>query len=155
MINVVAAVGKNLELGKDGKLIWYIPADLKNFKNLTIYNAVVMGRKTYDSIGKSLEDRINIVLTREEKKYKDVMIISNYKDILDIDMLDVFIIGGESIYKLFVPFAENIYLTEIDDSCNEADTYFPEFDKDLYDKEIIKEDSYNDLNYSFVRYRKK
>ena len=155
MINVVAAVGKNLELGKEGKLIWHITDDLKYFKNLTIYNAVVMGRKTYDSIGGPLENRINIVLTREDKKYKGAMTISDYKDILEIDMLDVFIIGGESVYKLFIPFAENLYLTEINDSCNDADTYFPSFDKDLYNKEVIDKKTYNDLEYSFVRYRKK
>ena len=154
MINIIAAVGKNLELGKDNNLIWHIPGDLKYFKNLTEGHTVVMGRRTFESIGKALPNRKNIVISHGDIFDKDIIVISNYKKVLDLDE-DVFIIGGKSIYELFIPYADNLYLTEIDAEYEYADTYFPFFEKDLYDKEIIKDDSYNNINYSFVRYRKK
>lgn len=154
MINIIAAVGKNLELGKDNNLIWHIPGDLKYFKEMTEGHTVVMGRRTFESIGKALPNRKNIVISHGDIFDKDIIVISNYKKVLDLDE-DVFIIGGKSIYELFIPYADNLYLTEIDAEYEYADTYFPFFEKDLYDKEIIKDDSYNNINYSFVRYRKK
>ena len=154
MINIIAAVGKNLELGKDNNLIWHIPGDLKYFKNLTEGHTVVMGRRTFESIGKALPNRKNIVISHGDIFDKDIIVISNYKKVLDLDE-DVFIIGGKSIYELFIPYADNLYLTEIDAEYEYADTYFPFFEKDLYDKEIIKDENYNNINYSFVRYRKK
>jgi dihydrofolate reductase len=153
MINIIAAVGKNLELGKDNKLIWNIPNDLKYFKEKTQNKTVVMGRKTYESIGKPLKNRKNIVLTRQNINIDNVETVNNYQELLKTNE-DVFIIGGEQIYKMFLPYADNIYLTEINDS-KDADSYFPEFNKDLYEKEIIKEEKYNDLEYKFVVYRKK
>ncbi len=153
MINIIAAVGKNLELGKYNKLIWNIPNDLKYFKEMTQNKTIVMGRKTYESIGKPLKNRKNIVLTRQNINIDNVETVNNYQELLKTNE-DVFIIGGEQIYKMFLPYADNIYLTEINDS-KDADSYFPEFNKDLYEKEIIKEEKYNDLEYKFVVYRKK
>ncbi len=153
MINIIAAVGKNLELGKDNKLIWNIPNDLKYFKEKTQNKTVVMGRKTYESIGKPLKNRKNIVLTRQNINIDNVETVNNYQELLKTNE-DVFIIGGEQIYKMFLPYADNIYLTEINDS-KDADSYFPEFNKDLYEKEVIREEKYNDLKYKFVVYRKK
>lgn len=153
MINIIAAIGKNNELGKDNKLIFNIPEDLKYFKETTINKTVVMGRKTYESIGKALPNRKNIVLTRKNIELEDAFVCNDYEDILSLDE-DVFIIGGESIYKIFLPYANNLYLTEIDEEAD-ADSYFPKFNKDLYDKEIIKDSSLNDLKYKFVIYRKK
>ena len=152
MINLIAAVGKNLELGLNNKLIWNIPEDLQYFKKLTTGKTVVMGRKTYESIGRPLPNRNNIVLTRKESNIEGVNTVKNYEEILNVEE-EIFIIGGESIYELFLPYADNIYLTEIDD-VHEADSYFPYFDKELYEKEIIKESSYNGLNYSFVIYKR-
>lgn len=153
MISIIAAVGKNLEIGKDGNLLWSIPNDLKYFQKLTTGKTIVMGRKTYESIGKPLPNRKNIVLTRKNIKINDVEVVNNKKKILNIKE-EVFIIGGESIYKKFLPYASNIYLTEIEDE-KDADTYFPEFNKDLYNKETIKKERYKNLYYSFVVYRKK
>lgn len=154
MINIIAAVGKNLELGKNNDLIWHLPNDLKYFKNLTLGKTVVMGRNTYNSIGKALSDRKNIVLTKQNIDIKDCIVMHDYNDILTMND-EIFIIGGESIYKIFITHADNLYLTEIDAECFDADTYFPSFDKSLYDKEIIRNEEYNNLNYSYVRYRKK
>ena len=153
MINIIAAVGKNYELGLNNKLLWNIPNDLKYFKKITTGKTVVMGRKTYESIEKPLPNRKNIVLTRQNIKIENVEIINDYKKVLEMNE-DIFIIGGEQIYKVFLPYAANIYLTEINES-KEADSYFPKFNKNLYTKEIIKEEKYNDLEYKFVIYRKK
>ena len=153
MINIIAAVGKNLEIGKDNKLLWRIPNDQKYFKEKTINKTVVMGRKTYESMGKPLKNRKNIVLTRGKLNIDNVEIVNNYKEILNREE-EIFIIGGEQIYKKFLPYADNLYLTEINAS-KEADTYFPEFDKGLYEKEVLKTEEYNDIEYSFVIYRKK
>ena len=153
MISIIAAVGKNLEIGKDGNLLWSIPNDLKYFQKLTTGKTIVMGRKTYESIGKPLPNRKNIVLTRKNIKINDVEVVNNKNKILNIKE-EVFVIGGESIYNKFLPYASNIYLTEIEDE-KDADTYFPEFNKDLYNKETIKKERYKNLNYSFVVYRKK
>lgn len=152
MINLIAAVGKNLELGLNNKLIWNIPEDLQYFKEVTNDKTVVMGRKTYESIGRPLPNRNNIVLTKKDIKIDGVNIVKNYEKILNMDG-EIFIIGGESIYELFLPYADKIYLTEIEDS-HEADSYFPYFDKELYAKEVIRESSYNGLNYSFVVYKR-
>ena len=153
MINIIAAVGKNYELGLNNKLLWNIPNDLKYFKKITTGKTVVMGRKTYESIEKPLQKKKNIVLTRQNIKIENVEIINDYKKVLEMNE-DIFIIGGEQIYKVFLPYAANIYLTEINES-KEADSYFPKFNKNLYTKEIIKEEKYNDLEYKFVIYRKK
>ena len=155
IVSIVAAVGKNLELGKDNNLIWHIPDDLKYFKKLTTGKTVVMGMKTFNSIGKALPNRNNIVLSTNKIDIDGVTIINDYNDVLSLDDDEIFIIGGGTIYKLFLPMTDNLYLTEINDSCIEADTYFPSFDKKLYDKEIIEEKEFEGLNYSFVRYRKK
>ena len=152
MINIIAAIGKNLELGKDNKLIWHIPEDLKYFKEVTTNKTVVMGRKTYESIGRPLPNRKNIVLTKQNKRIDNVTIIHDYKDLLD-KQEDIFIIGGETVYKLFLPLAENIYLTEIEES-SDADSYFPYFNKKEYKKEIIKISEFNNIKYSFVVYKK-
>ena len=153
MINIIAAVGKNLELGKDNKLIFAIPEDLKYFKEVTTGKTVVMGYNTYKSIGKALPERKNIVLTKKDIILDNVFVCNDYEDILSLKE-EVFVIGGEQIYKLFLPYADNLYLTEIDKT-EEADTFFPEFDKSLYDKETIKENSYNNLNYKFVIYKRR
>ena len=152
MINIIAAVGKNLELGKDNKLIWHIPEDLRYFKEMTTNKTIVMGRKTYESIGKPLPNRKNIVLTRQNIKIDNVEVINDIEQVFDIND-DIFIIGGETIYKLFLPYADHLYLTEIEDE-READSYFPSFDKQKYKKEIIKKDKYNNIDYSFVVYNK-
>ena len=154
IINIIAAVGKNLELGKDNKLIWPIKEDLIYFKEKTLNKTVVMGENTYNSIGKPLPNRNNIVLSYDKKEIKDVIVINNYKDIFNLNEKEIFIIGGESIYKLFLPYADNLYLTEIEKEEKNADTYFPKFDKNHYKKEIIKEVN-EEIKYSFVLYKKR
>ena len=155
IINIIAAVGKNLELGKDNKLIWSIKEDLIYFKEKTLGKTVVMGKNTFYSIGKALPGRNNIVLTSGDIDVDNIKVLHDYKEVFSLEEDEIYIIGGESIYRLFLPYADNLYLTEIDEEDTLADSYFPYFDKEDYIKEIIRDSSSNDLNYSFVRYRKK
>lgn len=158
-LKIIAAVGKNNELGKDNTLIWPIKEDLKFFKNVTTGHTVIMGSNTFYSLPKVLPNRTNIVLSRKNLVLPEGVILyhnideflNDYKDKDEI----VFVIGGGTIYRLFIDKADEIYLTEIDKECREATVYFPEFDKELYDKEILSENIEEDINYKHVLYRKK
>ncbi len=155
-LSMIAAVGKGNELGKNNGLIWNIPNDLKFFKEKTIGKTVVMGANTFHSIGKPLPQRKNIVIT-----HQNIDKVSIYKSIREflIDYKnkteEVFIIGGASIYKEFIDYVSTIYLTEIDASDKEADTYFPEFNKQLYEKIILDKNEENGIKYTHTMYKKK
>ena len=157
-ISIIACVGKNLELGKNNHLIWHLPNDLKYFKKVTSGKTVVMGRKTFDSLPGVLPKRRNIVLQTKNKKIQgDVEIFNNIPSVLEETKNEdeVFIIGGASIYKQFLDYADKLYLTEVEEECKDADVYFPEFDKNLYEKEIIGNNCDNYIKYNFVLYKKK
>ncbi len=132
-ISIIAAIGKNRELGKDNKLLWHIPEDLKRFKRLTQDHAVIMGRKTYESIGKPLPNRTNIIVTRDQSfRVPNCIIYHSFEDVIkainteEINGGEVFIIGGGQIYKQALPYADKLYLTIVDAE-NEADTFFPDY----------------------------
>ena len=155
---MIAAVGKNGELGKDGKLIWPIKEDLKFFRDTTMGHSIIMGRKTFDSLPKLLDGRKHIVLTRSNKIIPDVETRGNLRGLItEYKNKDAFIIGGSSVYSQFMPYAENIYLTEIDAMCKEADTFFPRFDRDKFEREILSEDHDEKLNldYRHVLYKRR
>ncbi len=152
MIYVIAAVSKNGIIGKNGKIPWNIPADLAYFKKLTMGCTVVMGRKTYESIGHPLPRRLNIVIS-SSKVYaaKNCITVKEFGEALDLSHnTDVFICGGYSVYKEALPYADKLYITEVDESF-EGDTFFPEFDQSQYQRTVIREmkDQYN---YRFVVY---
>lgn len=155
-LSMIAAVGKGNELGKNNGLIWNIPNDLKFFKEKTIGKTVVMGANTFHSIGKPLPKRTNIVITHQN--IDKVLIYKSIREFL-IDYKnkteEVFIIGGASIYKEFIDYVSTIYLTEIDASDKEADTYFPEFNKQLYEKIILDKNEENGIKYTHTMYKKK
>lgn len=127
MISIIAAVSNNGVIGVDNKLPWDLPEDLKRFKELTTGNVVIMGRKTYESIGKPLPNRINIVITRNKDFFVPDAIVTNS---LESALLkaggdkDIFIIGGGEIYKQSMGFADKLYITEVDMEV-EGDTKFP------------------------------
>jgi len=157
-ISIIACVGKNLELGKNNDLIWHLPNDLKYFKKVTNGKTVVMGRRTFDSLPGVLPNRRNIVLQmKDESIIEGVSIFNDIPSILeDVKEEDeVFIIGGASIYKQFLEYADKLYLTEVDDECRDCTVYFPKFDKSLYNKEIIGNSEDNGIKYTFVVYTKK
>jgi dihydrofolate reductase len=151
MINVIVAYDKNLAIGKDNTLVWRQSADLKRFKELTTGNTVVMGRKTFESIGKPLPNRRNIVITRQDIQIEGVEIIKSIEEIKNIEE-DIFIIGGGEIYKSCLIFADRIFATEID--CEiEADTWFVDVDMSEWvveSKSEHKSDEKNQYDYSFI-----
>jgi dihydrofolate reductase len=135
VINLIAAIGVNRELGYKNQLLCHLPNDLKHFKELTQGNICVMGRKTYESIGKPLPNRQNVILTHQ-KDYEAPSRVYVYHSVEDIlkqyesygnKEMELFIIGGEQIYKQFLKYADRIYLTIIEKQFSRVDTYFPPF----------------------------
>ncbi len=156
MISIIAAIGKNNELGLNNDLIWHLPNDLKYFKEKTMNQTIVMGYNTFVSLGRILPNRKHVVLTFEKIRLPlDVIQFNNLEDLNNyIKDKDVFIIGGASMYKQFIDKADRLYLTEIDDT-HEADVYFPNFDKNLFNKKILGTNSDNGINYTFTLYERK
>ena len=156
MFSLIAAIGKNRELGKGGDLIFHIKEDMKFFKETTSGHKIVMGRKTWESLPFKLPNRTNIVITSQEFDGPDEIVhdlddfIAKNKDTKE----EIFIIGGGKIYAEFLPVASNLYLTEVD-AAADADVYFPEFDKTKYDRQLIKEGKDDDLTFSISKYQLK
>ena len=157
MISIIAAVGQNLELGLNNQLIWHLKKDLQNFKNMTMGKKVVMGKNTYLSLPGVLKGRTYIILSKSLEEIPGIMIYRDFDELLAfINSLDeeVMIIGGSSIYRQFLPYADNLYLTEIEDT-HEADAYFPEFDETEYERFADEPITENDVTYRLVRYKKR
>ena len=157
MISMIAAIGKNNELGKDNNLIWHFKEDMKFFKETTMGHIVVMGRKTYESIPGGLPGReIIVISTRPVDNNVEVLndiniVVDKYKT----NDVEIFICGGASIYKQFLPYADKLYLTEIDDICSDADTFFPEFDKRKWKRRVLSRDKHNETNFEICSYERK
>lgn len=129
MLSIIAAIAKNGVIGNQGKLPWHLPEDLKHFKETTLGHPIVMGRKTFESIGKPLPGRENIVLTRDQTfQGKGVTVIHSLADAIENHPdEEIFVIGGAEIYQLALPLADKLYLTLIDQEFP-GDTYFPAID---------------------------
>ncbi len=156
-IVLIAAVDKNLAIGKDGKIPWDIKEDLKFFRENTENTAIIMGRATYDSIGRPLPRRKNIVMTRTIKNREGVYEVSTSKEALEeaISYSEIVsIIGGEYIYKEFLPLADKLLITEIQIEVESPDAYFPTWDKSEWKEISRKDSSENGLVYSFVEYKR-
>lgn len=154
-IKLISAIGKNRELGKNNKLIWNLPNDLKFFKKQTLNKTVVMGYNTYLSLPKKLENRKMVVLY--DKPIDGVEVYNNeYEMLINLkEEEEIYIIGGAYLYNTFIDIADDIYLTEIDAECSEADVYFPSFDKSLWKSRVLGKNSDNGINYNFVHYTRK
>lgn len=159
---IIVAVSENDAIGKDNKLLFHLKEDMQNFKRLTTSNVVIMGRKTYESIGKPLKDRINIVISRSDNKDEENLIwVHSLEEAMKKAKeyeKDIYIIGGGSIYKeaLEKDIVDKIYLTRINKRINDADTFFPRLD--YYDKWIVYYvESYNEglLGYDVCEIRKR
>ena len=151
MISLIACIGKNRELGKDNKLCFHIKEDMAFFKRKTRDHIVLMGRKTYESIGHPLKDRINCVATRDPDSLSgNALPCVSVSTFLENCRDDIFVIGGASIYAQALPHADVIYLTEVDADAD-ADAFFPEFDKSLYKRKVLKTGD----NFEIVEYRRK
>lgn len=152
---VIAAMSKNRVIGKDNKLPWDLPEDLKRFKELTLNKTVIMGRKTFDSIGKPLPNRDNIVLSRSNINIDGVQVAASIEKALEFANpdKDVFIIGGQNIYEQTMELVDYIYLTVVN-STIEGDAYFPEFSmSNFVEKE--KEENHSNPSFTYYLYQKK
>ena len=153
MISIIAAIGKNNELGKNNGLIWNLPNDLKFFKTTTLNHPVVMGYKTYESIGRPLPNRENIVLSKRPLSLENVTIYNDIdkltEDISDSDQ-EYFIIGGASLYNYYYPLADKMYLTMIKSKDKEADVYFPAINYDEWERQVMGTNQDNGITYDHV-----
>ncbi len=161
-IVLIAAIGKERQLGLNNELLWKLPGDLPRFKQMTTGAPIVMGRKTFDSIGRPLPDRANIVLSRNTGlQINGVQTAATVEQALDIakqqQVENVFIIGGGEIYSLFLEQANVLELTLVDDS-PDADAFFPDFLTNAGNsafKEVSRETNQaDDLRYHYVRYER-
>ena len=160
MITIIAAIAKNNALGKDNQLIWHLPADLKRFKKVTLNHHIIMGRKTFESLGKPLPNRTTIIITRNMSfKAEDCIVVNSLKDAIEASKEDEnpFILGGAEIYKQAIKIADKLDLTFIHHNF-EADVFFPEIDSTIWketSREDFKADAKNKYDYSFVSFLKK
>lgn len=156
MISIIAAVDEKRGIGKNGKLPWHIPEDLQRFKEITTGHTVIMGRITFESIGKPLPNRVNIVITSQPQ------LISPSNDLISVSSLDeaiekagggeIFIIGGGEIFNLAISKADKLYLTQIEGDFN-CDTFFPDYSGFTKEK-FIGAGEINGIKYSFIELTK-
>lgn len=160
MISIIAAIGKNRELGKDNRLLWHIPEDMKRFKELTTDNVVIMGRKTYDSLPdkyKPLPKRVNIVVTRDQSYLPEgAFVAHSMEEAIEKARefrKEIFIIGGAQIYELGMKYADRLYLTLVDKDYPFADAFFPAYPQF---KTRVSEDmgSSGEIQFKFVELKK-
>lgn len=162
MLSIIVAVAKNNVIGKDNKLIWHLPEDLKRFKRITSGKNIIMGRKTFESLGRILPNRKHIILCNDMEMniddervlvLDDISKLSNY---IDSDE-ENFVIGGATIYKLLMPMCDKLYITHIDEEFD-GDVYFPEIDLNIWKEENVEEGITNEDNpysYKYVTYIRK
>ena len=151
-MNLIVAIDGNNGIGFDNKMPWYIPEDLKYFKNITNGNIIIMGKNTYNAIGKTLNNRINIIISHNP--IENCITTDNIDDTLEkYNNNNIYIIGGESIYKQFLKYCETLFITKILKTYK-CDTFFPDY-LDKY--HIISESDvkiYNNISYVFCVYKK-
>lgn len=161
-MNIIVAVDKNWAIGKNNKMMWSIPADMRFFREKTTGHVVVMGRKTLESFpnGLPLKQRTNLILSRDKSfQVKGALVLHTMEELLEhlkeYDSSDIFIIGGESIYRQFLPYCDTAYVTRIDHAYD-ADTYFPNLDELLEwtMTEVSEEQTSFDLEFVFTKYEK-
>jgi dihydrofolate reductase len=165
MLNIIAAIGEDNEIGYDNKLLSKQQHDMLNFKKLTINNIVIMGRKTFESINLiPLENRTNIILSSDKTLNNENVLV--YNDINDLyhfcdlhkHSKEIFIIGGETIYRKFISSCDRMFITRIHTKFLNADRFFPYINLNIWDVKSIEthtKDNLNDYDYSFIIYEKK
>ena len=156
MISLIVAYAKNHVIGNKGCIPWRIKGEQKRFKELTTGNVVIMGRRSYEEIGHPLPNRMNIIVSNTRKfEAENCMTAGSLKEAIEMaGDREIFISGGARLYEESLPYVEKMYVTEID--CEiEGDTYFPDFDPSLYDKEIVERHDEGDIPYTYVTYTRK
>ncbi len=166
MLSIIVAIDKNNAIGRKNQLLWHITADLKYFKSITAGHPVIMGRKTYESIGRPLPQRKNIVLTRSQIDFPAIkegsntsfLKVASINEILEMSKNskeEFFVIGGGELYKQCFPFADKLYITHINAIAEEADTFFPFIEKDKWEvltNSPIQQDPENNIEFRFTTY---
>ena len=161
MLSIIVAKAKNNIIGKDNKLLWHLPDDLKRFKKLTIGHNIIMGRKTFESLGKILPNRKHIVFTQNPNfniDNENVQIVHSMLEIQEYieNSEENFVIGGAMIYNLLMPYVTKMYITEIEKDF-QGDAFFPRIDTQIW-KEVSREkgikDENNDYDYDYVVYER-
>lgn len=158
-LTLIAAMAQNRVIGNNNELIWHLPADLKRFKALTSGHHIIMGRKTFESVGRPLPNRINIIVSRQKDyKVKGCLVVNSLEEAIEKASRDdqPFIVGGADIYKQSLQFANSIELTLID-SEYEGDSHFPEINPEnwkLVSEETYPSDEKNKHNMRFQKYEK-
>ena len=162
MLSIIVAVAKNNVIGKDNKLIWHLPEDLKRFKEITSGHKIIMGRKTFESLGRVLPNRKHIILCNDMQMNIEDENVEILDDISKMDKYitsdeECFVIGGATIYKLLMPYANKMYITKINQDF-EGDVWFPEIKEEMW-KEISREkglkNEENPFDYDYITYVKK
>ena len=162
IVSAIVAVAKNNVMGRNNDIPWYLPADLKYFKATTLNHHILMGRKTFQSIGKPLPKRTNVIITRQAFFIASGCVTAqSIEHALEIaydnNEEEVFIIGGGEIYKQSMEYWDRLYLTEVDVEINDGDTFFPEIDFSQWDhivKDNHKADEKNNFDYTFNIFEK-
>ncbi|MDI9605210.1 MAG: dihydrofolate reductase [Bacteroidota bacterium] len=162
-VAIIVAVDEQNGIGRKGGLLCHLPADLKHFKEITTGHAIIMGRKTYESLPKgALPNRRNIVLTSDKKtdNYPGCIVVRSLGEAFASSNDDefVFIIGGERVYRASLPLADMLYMTRVHHTFDEVDTFFPEIDSDkwvLVEEERHERDEKHPYSFSFQTYIKK
>lgn len=144
IVSLIVAHGKNREIGKNNQLLWSISEDLKNFKRLTLHKTLLMGRKTYESIGKPLPGRETIVMSRQKDWERPCLArVESVEQAIKLCQergdQELVVCGGGEIYRLALPFVQKIYLSEVDAELGGADTFFPEIQDELWDQKEIQQ----------------
>ncbi len=161
MISIISAIGKNNEIGKKNGLLWNLPLDMKHFREITSGHPIIMGQKTFESIGRPLPNRRNIVLTLDKGFSHDGVEIAHSPAKLDTLLdknIENFIIGGGMVYKLFIEKADKLYITHVNAEFPDADTYFPVIDVNIWQKiksEKHPKDESNEYDLEFAEYIRK
>lgn len=161
MITIVVAMGLNNEIGADNKLLWHLPTDLKHFKEITTEHPIIMGRKTYESIGKPLPNRTNIVVSRKKDWFEEgILIVGSLKEAIKFAKKmdeNIFIIGGGNIYEQTIDIADKLEVTQVQAELK-ADIFFPKIDEKIWQKteEICHEkDEKNEFDFCFQTWERK
>lgn len=162
MLSIIVAIANENVIGKDNKLIWHLPEDLKRFKEITTGHKIIMGRKTFESLGRVLPNRKHIILCNDMKMNIENENVEILDDVSKLDKYinsdeECFVIGGATIYKLLMPYANKMYITKINQSF-EGDVYFPEI-KETEWKEVSREkglkNQENPFDYEYINYVRK
>ena len=159
IISLIVSMGRNRVIGRNNKIPWYLPADLKRFKQLTTGKPIIMGRKTFESIGRPLPNRTNIIVTHDANyKAEGCIVVHSVEEALKAaeGSEEIMVIGGSKIYEQFFPISNKIYLTVIDEDFD-GDTLFPEYKKEDWkevSREDHKEDEQNWYDYVYITLEK-